>query len=91
MRLVLCGSALTLMSGLLVGQAPLRGRAQAEVLVAPFDFHQTARFAALDGGLPTALRVHAVCGGIPGYYVDMLVGDLPAGGGDFDAWVERGR
>jgi hypothetical protein len=35
-RLILCGSAFTLMRGLLAGSGPLRGRARLELLVQPF-------------------------------------------------------
>jgi AAA+ ATPase superfamily predicted ATPase len=36
-RLILCGSAITVMSNLLVGTAPLRGRAGLDLRVSPFD------------------------------------------------------
>ena len=37
-RLLLCGSAMSVMGGLLAGQAPLRGRASLELLIRPFDY-----------------------------------------------------
>ncbi len=89
-RLVLCGSAMTVMSSLLAGQAPLRGRASTEVGVGPFTFREAAAFAGLSHQPRVALQVHAVCGGVPGYYTDMLGGDVPSGTDDFDDWMVRG-
>lgn len=89
-RLVLCGSAMTVMTSLLAGQAPLRGRASTELAVGPFGFPDAARFAGVATEPLLAVAVHAVCGGVPGYYVDMLAGDVPAGKDDFDEWMVRG-
>lgn len=89
-RLVLCGSAMTVMSSLLAGQAPLRGRASVELAVGPFGFRQAAAFAGLEQDPRVAVHVHAVCGGVPGYYTDMLGGDVPSGAEDFDDWMIRG-
>jgi uncharacterized protein len=41
-RLILCGSAFTVMRGLLGGSAPLRGRAKLELLVQPLDYREAA-------------------------------------------------
>ncbi|MGH8933499.1 MAG: AAA family ATPase [Egibacteraceae bacterium] len=89
-RLVLCGSTMTVMASLLTGQAPLRGRASTELSVGPFGYRDAARFLGIDRDPQLALAVHAVCGGVPGYYGDLLAGDVPAGGHDFDAWMVRG-
>ena len=43
-RLLLCGSAMSVMGQLLAGQAPLRGRASLELLVQPFGYRDAARF-----------------------------------------------
>jgi hypothetical protein len=56
--------------GLLVGDAPLRGRAQLELDVGPFGYREAARFTGLRP--PVALAVDAVVGGVPGYLVDLL-------------------
>ncbi|CAN5890194.1 ATP-binding protein [soil metagenome] len=89
LRLIVCGSALSIMSTLLVGGAPLRGRASVELLVRAFDHVTAARFHAIDD--PTlALRVFAVIGGVPGYSVDLLDEDLPRNIEDFDDWMVRG-
>jgi AAA+ ATPase superfamily predicted ATPase len=47
-RLVLRGSALTTMRGLLSGSAPLRGRAVKELMVHPFGFREAAGFWGID-------------------------------------------
>ncbi|MGF1646297.1 MAG: ATP-binding protein [Kineosporiaceae bacterium] len=86
-RLVLCGSALHVMRGLLSGSAPLRGRAELEVLVHPFGFRQSAEF----WGAPdfdTAFQVHALLGGTPAYRA--MAGGPPDSRADLAEWVARG-
>ncbi|MBO0703154.1 MAG: ATP-binding protein, partial [Candidatus Dormibacteraeota bacterium] len=83
-RLILCGSAISVMAGLLHGQSPLRGRVFTNVLMRPFDHLDSRRFWTLDDpGL--ALRVHAILGGTPGYRD--LVRSVPASPEQFDSWV----
>lgn len=73
------------MARLLVGSAPLRGRAQVELDVAPFDYRTEGAFAGL---VPeVAFPVHAVVGGVPGYAVDLLDGRFPEDVGDVDRWL----
>ena len=48
-RLLLCGSAMSVMGGLLSGSAPLGGRAGLELIVHPFGYRDAAR----SGTLPT--------------------------------------
>lgn len=85
--LVVCGSSMSVMGGLLAGTAPLRGRATMELVIRPFD-HRTARqyWAITDPGL--AARVHAVVGGTPAYR-RFIGDDTPSDPADFDAWVIR--
>jgi AAA+ ATPase superfamily predicted ATPase len=87
-RLILCGSALTLMRGLLAASAPLRGRATIELMLHPFDFRDAAGLWGLAGMPDVALRVNALVGGTPAYY-DFCAGDAPADTADIDAWVVR--
>ena len=84
-RLVLCGSALSTMRGLLAGSAPLRGRAALELMVHPFSFHDAARYwgTALDPEL--SVMLHALVGGTPAY-LDMC-GSAPSSVSEFDDWV----
>ena len=87
-RMILCGSALTTMSQLLGGGAPLRGRAQLELVVRPFGFREAAVFWGVDDDPELAFRLHALTGGTPAYK-DMCGGSGPQSLGDFDRWVQR--
>lgn len=84
-RLILCGSAFTVMRGLLGGSAPLRGRARLELVVRPFDFRETAGFWDLQDDPELAFQVHALVGGTPAYR-DMCV-DRPRSLAEFGEWV----
>jgi AAA+ ATPase superfamily predicted ATPase len=87
-RLILCGSAMTVMSKLLTGTAPLRGRAGMDLRMSPFDFRIARELYGIDD-LATAFRTYAVIGGVPAYAREMVDGDLPRGPGDFDRWICR--
>jgi hypothetical protein len=87
-RLILCGSALTTMSQLLGGGAPLRGRASLELIVRPFGFRQSAEFWETTGDHELAFRLHALTGGTPAYK-EMCGGSGPRSLADFDHWVQR--
>ncbi|HWE87939.1 MAG TPA: ATP-binding protein [Pseudonocardiaceae bacterium] len=87
-RLLLCGSAMSFMGGLLAGNAPLRGRAGLELVVPTLDYRLAARFWDIaDPAL--AVRVNAVVGGTPAYRREFIRNDTPAGPDDFDSWVIR--
>lgn len=87
-RLLLCGSAMSMMRHLLAGQAPLCGRASLELLVRPFSYRDAASFwGAEDPRL--AVLVHSVVGGTPAYRREFVAFDVPDGPDDFDAWVTR--
>ncbi|WP_084958904.1 AAA family ATPase [Thermoactinospora rubra] len=87
-RLLLCGSAMSVMGGLLSGTAPLRGRAGLELDVRPFGYRQAAGFWGItDPRL--AVLVHAVVGGTPAYRREFVGDDTPGGLDDFDDWVVR--
>ena len=87
-RLLLCGSAMSVMGQLLAGQAPLRGRASLELLVSPFGYRDAARFWNADDP-ELAVLLHAVVGGTPAYRREFVAFDVPDGRDDFDAWVLR--
>jgi AAA+ ATPase superfamily predicted ATPase len=89
-RLVLCGSALSTMQGLLSGGAPLRGRASRELVIHPFGYRDAARFwdLAAPGELDTAFRINALVGGTPAYLE--MSGGPPSSPRTFDRWVTRG-
>jgi uncharacterized protein len=87
LSLLLCGSAMSVMGGLLAGSAPLRGRASLELVVQPFDHVLTAQFWGLTDP-KLAVTHHAVVGGTPAYR--RFVGDdAPRSIGDFDDWLIR--
>jgi hypothetical protein len=59
-RLILCGSAMTVMGHLPAGQAPLRGRASLELPVRPFGYREAAAFwGVTDPQLARGLRRHS--------------------------------
>ena len=87
-RLLLCGSAMSFMGGLLSGNAPLRGRASLDLTVHTLDYRLAAQFWDLrDPRL--AFPVHAILGGTPAYRTEMIRYDAPRGQEDFDEWVVR--
>ena len=65
-RVILCGSALSVMSDLLSGSKPLRGRAELDLLLRPFDFRTTADYYRVDDA-GVAFQLYAIFGGVPGY------------------------
>lgn len=87
-RLLLCGSAMSFMGGLLAGSAPLRGRSGLELVVPTLDHQLAARFWGIDDPV-TALKVNAIVGGTPAYRREFARDDTPVGPEDFDAWVIR--
>jgi hypothetical protein len=87
-RLILCGSAMSVMGDLLSGRAPLRGRAGLELVVHPFGYRDAAAFWGLDDPR-LAMLVHMIVGGTPAYRREFTRGDAPSGPDDFDAWVVR--
>jgi len=87
-RLILCGSAMTVMRRMLGGTAPLRGRAGMDLRVSAFDFRVSRRLYEIEDRR-TAFRTYAVIGGVAAYAREMVEGDLPGGGRDSDRWVCR--
>lgn len=87
-RLLLCGSALSFMGGLLAGSAPLRGRAGLELVVPTLDYRLAAEFWGISDPV-LALKVHAITGGTPAYRREFVRDDTPADPEDFDDWVLR--
>jgi hypothetical protein len=87
-RLLLCGSAMSFMGGLLAGHAPLRGRAGLELIVHPFDYLDAARFWEITDP-KLAVLLHSVVGGTPAYRRELLREDTPTDLADFNPWVIR--
>lgn len=87
-RLLLCGSAMSVMGRLLAGNAPLRGRASLELVVKPLDHRASAKFWKIDDPR-LAVLVHSIVGGTPAYGREFVAGDTPRSLEDFDDWVLR--
>lgn len=87
-RLILCGSAMSVMGNLLGGTAPLRGRASLELVVPPLGYRDAARFWGIDDP-QLAVLVHSIVGGTPAYRREFTGGDTPESMADFDDWVVR--
>lgn len=83
-RLVLCGSAISVMADLLQGQGALRGRVRTNLLMRPFDHLDSRRFWGIDDPR-LAFRVDAILGGTPGYRD--LVHSVPSSMEAMDDWV----
>jgi uncharacterized protein len=84
-RLIVCGSALSVMTDLLSGSRALRGRAILDLCLRPFTFREAAEFWQLDDP-ETALAVHAVLGGTPGYR-DLVSNDPPRRPASLGRWL----
>ncbi|MFC5831583.1 AAA family ATPase [Nonomuraea insulae] len=65
-RVIVCGSAMSVMNELLSGTKTLRGRAALDLFLQPFDLGTTARHWGIEDSA-AALRLHAILGGSPGY------------------------
>jgi AAA+ ATPase superfamily predicted ATPase len=85
-RLLLCGSAMSFMAGLLSGTAPLRGQAGLEMVVPTLDFRLAAQFWSITDP-QLALLLYSVVGGTPAYRDGVAGGQGPQSAGDFDRWV----
>ena len=89
LRLILCGSAMSVMGGLLSGQRALRGRAVLDLVIDPFDYREAAAFWGVQGDPRLAFLLFCVVGGTPGYR-DLLEMGPPTSVADFGAWLARG-
>lgn len=84
---VLCGSALSIMTDLLSGTKPLRGRAQVDMTLKPFGFRESARFWGVDDP-KVAFAVNAVVGGTPGYR-SLIDAPAPRTAAGIPKWLGR--
>lgn len=84
--LIVCGSAMSVMTELLSGTAPLRGRATLDMPLAAFDFRESRGLWAIDDPM-TAFALHAIVGGAPGYR-DLTAGvEVPERSDGLGAWL----
>jgi AAA+ ATPase superfamily predicted ATPase len=85
-RLLLCGSAMSFMGGLLSGTAPLRGRAGLEMIVPTLDYRLAARFWGIDDPY-LAVLLYSIVGGTPAYRDGAAGGRGPESVADLGSWV----
>lgn len=87
-RILLCGSAMSFMGGLLSGSSPLYGRAGLDLVVHSLGYREAAEFWGIQDPR-LAVLVHAIVGGTPAYRREFVDDDVPEGPDDFDTWVCR--
>lgn len=83
--LLLAGSAMSIMGALLRGNAPLRGRANLELVVRPFDFVTASGYWQVNDPR-LAVLLHSVVGGTPAYR-QFVNEQGPISVEQFDQWV----
>src|ERR1019366_6728874 len=88
LRLILCGSAISVMGDLLSGTKALRGRAALELRIWPFGYRDAREYWGIENPA-AAFAHHAVVGGTPGYRE--LVPDpvVPEDPGQLGDWLVR--
>lgn len=84
--LILCGSALSVMSDILSGTSPLRGRATLDLALAAFDFRQARGYWGIESR-EVAFTLDAVLGGAPGYRDLTGAQEVPASTEGVLAWL----
>jgi uncharacterized protein len=88
LRLILCGSAVSVMGDLLSGTKALRGRAALESRIRPFDYRDAREYWAIEN--PGAAFAHnALVGGTPGYRELVPDPTVPEDGGRIGDWLAR--
>jgi hypothetical protein len=88
LRLVLCGSAISVMGDLLSGTKALRGRGALDLRVRPFGYRDTRAYWGIES--PAAAFVHhAIIGGTPGYRELVLNPEIPEDPSQFGGWLAR--
>lgn len=88
LRIILCGSAISVMGDLLSGTKALRGRGALDLRVRPFGYRDTKAYWGIEN--PAAAFVHhAFIGGTPGYRELVLNPDIPEEPPQFGAWLAR--
>ena len=88
LRLVLCGSAISVMAGLLSGTKALRGRGALEMKVKPFGYRDARAYWGIDD-LETAFVHNALIGGTPGYRDIVPEPRVPHGSAELGEWIAR--
>jgi uncharacterized protein len=87
-RLILCGSAISVMSELLSGTKALRGRGALELRVSPFRYRDARAYWGIED-LDIAFRHNALIGGTPGYREMVANPAVPDDPARFGEWLTR--
>ncbi len=88
LRLILCGSAISVMSDLLSGTKALRGRGALELRIKPFGYREARAYWDIDQ-LEVAFRHNALLGGTPGYRELVPNPTVPARPDQLGSWLAR--
>ncbi len=84
--IVVCGSAMSVMTGILSGTSPLRGRATLDMPLASFDYRSARGFWGIEDPA-AAFAVDSVVGGAAGYKDLACFAGIPRRSGDLAAWL----
>ena len=84
--IIVCGSAMSVMTDILRGTSPMRGRAALDMPLSAFDYRQARRFWGIDDPA-TAFSVDSVVGGAAGYKDLTATAETPTSPQDFAAWL----
>jgi hypothetical protein len=88
LRLILCGSAISVMGDLLSGTRALRGRAALELRIGSFGYRDARKFWGIEN--PAAAFAHnAIVGGTPGYRELVPDPRVPDDPGRLGGWLVR--
>lgn len=88
MRLILCGSAISVMADLLSGTKALRGRGALELRIRPFGYRDARQYWRIEN--PAAAFAHnAVVGGTPGYRELVPDPEVPEDAAQIGDWLIR--
>jgi len=88
LRMVLCGSAISVMSDLLAGTRALRGRAALELKVRPFGYREARAYWGIDD-VAAAFVHNALIGGTPGYRDLVGEPEVPEQPARIGEWMAR--
>jgi AAA+ ATPase superfamily predicted ATPase len=84
LKLIICGSALSVMTDVLTGMKALRGRATLDMPITAFDYRQARSFWGI-ADVQTAFLVDSIVGGAPAYRD--LARSIPTGANDIPDWL----
>ena len=88
LRLILCGSAISVMGDLLSGTRALRGRAALELRVRPFGYRDAREYWGIEN-LAAAFAHNAIVGGTPGYRELVPDPRVPGDPDQIGGWLAR--